>query len=203
MTINVAALTIVFFGSIFGQELPLTVIQMLWINLIMDTFAAGVLASLPPENRVMEDKPRKNDDFIITPEMRFSILSVGFIFVALLLGTLFFFTETNGSISPYNLSMFFTIFVMLQFWNMFNAKAFGTGKSAFSDLSKSVGFIIVAFIILFGQFLIVQFGGDVFRTVPLTFRDWVIIIASTSLTLWIGEVVRLVKRTTRLSGIPS
>jgi len=169
----------------------------------MDTFAAGVLASLPPENRVMEDKPRKNDDFIITPEMRFSILSVGFIFVALLLGTLFFFTETNGSISPYNLSMFFTIFVMLQFWNMFNAKAFGTGKSAFSDLSKSVGFIIVAFIILFGQFLIVQFGGDVFRTVPLTFRDWVIIIASTSLTLWIGEVVRLVKRTTRLSGIPS
>ncbi len=203
LTINVAALTIVFLGSIFGQELPLTVIQMLWINLIMDTFAAGALASLPPENRVMEDKPRKNEDFIITPEMQFSILSVGFIFVALLLGTLFFFTEKNGSISTYNLSKFFTIFVMLQFWNMFNAKAFGTGKSAFSGLSKSVGFIIVAVIILLGQFLIVQFGGDVFRTVPLTFMDWAIIIASTSLTLWIGEVVRLVKRTTRLASVPS
>ncbi|MEI6851887.1 MAG: calcium-translocating P-type ATPase, PMCA-type [Bacteroidota bacterium] len=193
LTVNVAALIIVLLGSIFGQELPLTVTQMLWVNLIMDTFAAGALASLPPDLRVMENKPRKNEDFIITKAMRFNILSVGLIFVVILLGLLFIFTN-NGSISRYDLSRFFTVFVMLQFWNMFNAKAFLSGKSAFSNLSKSVGFLIVAFVIFGGQFLIVEFGSDVFRTVPLTIRDWFIIIGSTSFVLWIGEILRLIKR---------
>ncbi|MEI6435297.1 MAG: calcium-translocating P-type ATPase, PMCA-type [Bacteroidota bacterium] len=194
LTINVAALIIVLLGSIFGQELPLTVTQMLWVNLIMDTFAAGALASLPPNHRVMENKPRRNEDFIITPAMRFNILFVGFSFVVLLLGILYYFTDENGSVSPYNLSQFFTFFVMLQFWNMFNAKAFATGKSAFAGITKSVGFLLVASAIFFGQILIVEFGGDVFRTVPLTFKDWAIIIGSTSIVLWVGEIIRLLKR---------
>jgi Ca2+-transporting ATPase len=193
LTINVAALIIVLLGSIFGHELPLTVTQMLWVNLIMDTFAAGALASLPPDLRVMDRKPRKNEDFIITPSMRSNILFVGFSFVILLVGLLFYFSN-SGEISPYDLSRFFTIFVMLQFWNMFNAKAFASGKSAFHDLSKSIGFLVVAFVILIGQFLIVEFGGEVFRTVPLSLKDWAIIIGSTSLVLWIGEIIRAIQR---------
>lgn len=194
LTINVAALIIVLLGSIFGHELPLTVTQMLWVNLIMDTFAAGALASLPPNDRVMEHKPRKNEDFIITPGMRSNILFVGLSFVALLLGMLYYYTDVDGNISRYNLSMFFSFFVMLQFWNMFNAKAFMTGKSAFVGLSNSVGFIIVAIVIFVGQILIVQLGGDVFRTVPLTLSDWAIIIGSTSFVLWIGELFRILKK---------
>jgi Ca2+-transporting ATPase len=194
LTINVAALVIVLLGSIIGHQLPLTVTQMLWVNLIMDTFAAGALASLPPNERVMENKPRKNDDFIITPAMRSGILFVGLTFVALLLGMLYYFTDKEGNISTYDLSRFFTFFVMLQFWNMFNAKAFATGKSAFSNMGQSIGFVIVAFVILCGQVLIVELGGEVFRTVPLSLQDWAIIIGSTSLVLWIGEIRRFFQR---------
>jgi Ca2+-transporting ATPase len=193
LTINVAALIIVLSGSIFGRELPLTVTQMLWVNLIMDTFAAGALASLPPDEKVMNNKPRKNDAFIITPAMRFNILFVGLAFVAILSAILFMFSH-NGEISRYDLSRFFTIFVMLQFWNMFNAKAFLTGKSAFSNMRKSIGFVIVASVILIGQISIVEFGGEVFRTVPLSLKDWLIIIGATSFVLWIGEIIRLIKR---------
>ncbi len=193
LTINVVALIIVFLGSIFGHELPLTVTQMLWVNLIMDTFAAGALASLPPDPKIMNKKPRRNSDFIITPSMRVTILSVGLFFVVILIALLFYYRE-GGEISRYNLSKFFTIFVMLQFWNMFNAKAFASGKSAFHEISKSIGFIIVAFVILLGQFLIVHFGGDVFRTTPLSLKDWLIIISSTSTVLWIGELYRFIKK---------
>ncbi len=192
LTINVTALVIVFLGSIFGHELPLTVTQMLWVNLIMDTFAAGALASLPPEPNVMKHKPRKNDAFIITPDMRFNILFTGFSFVVLLLGLLYWFTN-NGEVSPYDLSRFFTIFVLLQFWNMFNAKAFRTGKSAFKGMKNSMGFVLVSILILIGQFLIVEFGGEVFRTVPLTLKDWAIIIGATSGVLWIGELMRIIR----------
>ncbi|HCO68855.1 MAG TPA: calcium-translocating P-type ATPase, PMCA-type [Dysgonomonas sp.] len=204
LTINVAALLLVFIGSIFGQELPLTVTQMLWVNLIMDTFAAGALASLPPDPNVMKEKPRKNSDFIITPPMRANILTVGILFVVLLLGMMFyfsvpahlepFFSHVAGDKLAYFLSYFFTVFVLLQFWNMFNAKAFGTGKSTFAGINKSGAFLGVLMLILAGQVLIVTFGGDVFRTVPLYVRDWLIIIGATSLVMWIGEVVRLIKR---------
>src|SRR5665648_175582 len=194
LTINVAALVIVLLGSIIGHELPLTVTQMLWVNLIMDTFAAGALASLPPNKKVMQSKPRKSTDFIITPAMRSTILFVGFAFVALLMGLLYYFTNEAGEISRYDLSRFFTIFVLLQFWNMFNAKAFATGKSAFSNIGHSIGFVIVAAIILVGQILIVEFGGEVFRTVPLSLKDWGIIIGATSFVLWIGEARRLFHR---------
>lgn len=205
LTINVAALLLVFLGSIMGHELPLTVTQMLWVNLIMDTFAAGALASLPPDPNVMNNKPRKNTDFIITPPIGKRILIIGFIFVALLLGMMYYFSnpvhlnEVFSYIAPehrerYFLSYFFTVFVMLQFWNLFNAKSYATGKSAFASLNKSFGFEMVALLILVGQILIVTFGGDVFRTMPLTIYDWLIIIGGTSLVLWVGEIVRLVKK---------
>ncbi|WP_462345578.1 calcium-translocating P-type ATPase, PMCA-type [Coprobacter fastidiosus] len=191
LTINVVALVIVFLGSIFGHELPLTVTQMLWVNLIMDTFAAGALASLPPNKEVMKDKPRKNEAFIITPPMRNQILWVGLAFVAFLMGLLYYFTDAEGEINRHDLACFFTIFVMLQFWNLFNAKAFATGKSAFNGLLHDTGFITVALLIIIGQFFIVTFGGDVFRTVALPWQDWLLIIGSTSLVLWIGEIFRL------------
>jgi len=194
LTINVAALTIVFLGSLLGFEIPLTVTQMLWVNLIMDTFAAAALASLPPDHRVMTNKPRGQNDFIISAEMKFNILFVGLSFVVLLIGLLYYFTEPDGSISDYHLSMFFTIFVMLQFWNLFNAKAYASGKSAFHQVEKGVGFVVVGIVILIGQYLIVEFGGKVFRTVPLSLTDWGIIVGSTSLVLWIGELIRMFKK---------
>lgn len=203
LTINVAALILVFLGSLFGSgaELPLTVTQMLWINLIMDTFAAGALASLPPDHHVMLEKPRKNSDFIINKAMRNGIFFAGFSFVILLLGLMFlfakpeflntFFAHVEGDRLAYSLSFFFTTFVMLQFWNLFNAKAFQTGRSAFYQLSKCGSFLIVALLIILGQILIVEFGGDVFRTVPLYLYDWLIIIGGTSIVLWVGEIIRL------------
>jgi Ca2+-transporting ATPase len=205
LTINVAALILVFLGSIFGHELPLTVTQMLWVNLIMDTFAAAALASLPPDENVMKDKPRRNKDFIITSPMTTGILLTGLLFVGILMALLFGFSNSAflewafGHIDAshrydYALSFFFTFFVMLQFWNMFNAKAFQTGRLSFGNLSQSKGFVAVALIILVGQVIIVEFGGNVFRTVPLLLRDWVLIIASTSLVLWIGELARLIGR---------
>jgi Ca2+-transporting ATPase len=200
LTINVSALLIVFLGSIFGHEMPLTVTQMLWVNLIMDTFAAAALASLPPNKKVMQQKPRRNDDFIITRQMRIFILSVASAFVILLMGLLFYLTDPSGEISRENLSGFFTVFVMLQFWNLFNAKAFASGHSAFYQLNKSLGFVITVILILAGQALIVTFGGDVFRTVPLPLTQWLYIIGATSIVLWIGELGRLISRLGRKRG---
>lgn len=200
LTINVAALLIDFIGAIFWGKLPLTVTQLLWINLIMDTFAAGALASLPPDSKVMKDKPRDRNSFIVNPEMGKAIFSVGAIFVILLLGLLYYFTVTDffntqeSGLSIKELTVFFTFFVFLQFWNMFNAKAFFTGKSAFRNLISSSGFIVVSLAIFIGQILIVELGGDVFRTEPLTIKEWVVIIGSTSLVLWIGELIRFLKR---------
>lgn len=194
LTINLSALLIVLLGSLLGHQLPLTVTQMLWVNMIIDTFAAGALASLPPNPNVMNEKPRKSSDFIITRKMQHHILGIGITFTILLLGMMYYFTNEQGDISRYDLSVFFTTFVMLQFWNMFNAKAFMSGGSAFKNLKASVGFLVVMLIIPVGQFLIVEFGGDVFRTVPLTLRDWGIIVGATSLVLWIGEGMRLLKK---------
>lgn len=194
LTINVVACVIVFVGSFLGTESPLTVTQMLWVNLIMDTFAAGALASLPPNERVMKNKPRKsgpNGDFIISRRMANRIFSVGILFVVFLLAVLIYFNHTDGELTAYELSQFFSIFVLLQFWNMFNAKAFGTNKSAFAELKESKGFLSVALLILIGQYLIVTFGGQMFSVVPLSWADWGYIIAGTSIVLWIGEIIRL------------
>lgn len=194
LTINLSALLIVLVGSMIGHELPLTVTQMLWVNMIIDTFAAAALASLPPTPKVMDEKPRKPTDFIISPKMRNYILGIGITFSILLLGMIYWFTKSYGAITRYELSIFFTTFVMLQFWNMFNAKAFLSHGSAFKSLKNSTGFLIVMLVIPIGQYLIVEFGGEVFRTVPIALKDWGIIIGLTSLVLWIGEILRLLKK---------
>lgn len=194
LTINFVALLIVLLGAAIGTELPLTVTQMLWVNLIMDTFAALALASIPPSDTVMQEKPRRSTDFIITKAMRYNILGVGSIFLVVLLGMIYYFTNTAGGMTAYRLTVFFTFFVMLQFWNLFNARVFGTTDSAFKGLSKSYGMELIVLAILGGQFLIVEFGGAVFRTQPLDWQTWLIIIGSSSLVLWIGELTRLIQR---------
>ncbi|MDE6670053.1 MAG: calcium-translocating P-type ATPase, PMCA-type [Muribaculaceae bacterium] len=208
MTVNVAACLIVLAGAFMGMQSPLTVTQMLWVNLIMDTFAAMALASLPPSESVMKDKPRSREAFIINRPMWQSIVGVGGIFFLLLLGLLWYFEHTdinclldmfhvpvgvNTGLSPYELSLFFTIFVFLQFWNMFNARAFETGRSAF-HFKDCGGFLLIALVILGGQLLIVSVGGEFFNVTPLKFIDWVLIIGGTSLVLWVGELVRLFSR---------
>ena len=196
LTINVAACIIVMLGSLIGAESPLTITQMLWVNLIMDTFAAGALASLPPSWSVMKERPRKsgaNGDFIITSSMAWNIFVVGAIFVVIQIALLMWFNQ-GGGMTEYEQSEFFTFFVMLQFWNMFNAKAYMTGESAFKGLSENKTFLSVCAIILVGQFLIVTFGGEMFNVVPLSMVSWGIIIVSTSVVLWIGEIVRLFAR---------
>lgn len=207
MTVNVAACLIVLFGAFMGMQSPLTVTQMLWVNLIMDTFAAMALASLPPSDSVMKNKPRPREAFIINKSMWRSILGVGGVFFALLVVLLYYFEHTditsltqighvrmgaNNGLSPYELSLFFTIFVFLQFWNMFNARAYATGRSAF-HLKGCNGFDLIAVGILIGQIIIVTIGGEFFSVVRLKISDWIIIIASTSLVLWIGELLRLSK----------
>lgn len=209
MTVNVAACLIVLFGAFMGTESPLTVTQMLWVNLIMDTFAAMALASLPPSKSVMKDKPRSREAFIINRPMWGSIIGVGGIFFLLLLGLLYIFEHYDvtsvlnifsfnpqtsvPTLTPVELSLFFTIFVFLQFWNMFNARAFETGRSAF-HFKNCGGFLLIALVILFGQVLIVSVGGEFFNVVPLGITDWLVIIGATSLVLWIGELVRLFKK---------
>ena len=197
LTINFVALLIVLLGSLIGTELPLTVTQMLWVNLIMDTFAALALASIPPSESVMQEKPRSSSDFIISKTMRSYILGVGGAFLIILMGMLYWFNHAEGGMTPERLTIFFTFFVMLQFWNLFNARVFGTTDSAFKGISKSYGMELIVLAILIGQFLIVQFGGAVFRTVPLDLVTWVIIIASTSLVLWVGEAIRFIRRLTQ------
>lgn len=194
LTINVVALLSVLLGAFFGTELPLTVTQMLWVNLIMDTFAAMALASISPSMDVMNEKPRKRTDFIITPAMRNNILGVGLGFLVILMGLLAYFKTLPGGMDVHHLTVFFTIFVMLQFWNLFNASVFGTNHSIFKDASHALGMLSVALIILVGQFLIVSFGGKVFRTEPLPFMEWLYIIGSTSIVLWIGEIWRGIQR---------
>lgn len=194
LTINVVALLSVLLGAFFGSELPLTVTQMLWVNLIMDTFAAMALASIAPSADVMNEKPRRRSDFIITPTMRKHILGVGLAFLVLLMGALAYFNNLPGGMNTHHLTMFFTLFVMLQFWNLFNASVFGTNHSVFKDANHAKGMLSVAAIILVGQIIIVTFGGKVFRTEPLSVAEWLYIVGGTSIVLWMGEASRAVKR---------
>lgn len=180
--------------GITGAELPLTITQMLWVNLIMDTFAALALASIPPSIDVMKDKPRKSTDFIITRTMGRTILSIGMIFLAILLGMLYYFKGLPEGLTTYHLTYFFTFFVFLQFWNLFNMRVFGTNHSTFYGLFSSKAFWLVSILIFVGQLIIVEYGGAVFRCEPLTFSSWMEIIGLTSLTLWIGEGIRMIKR---------
>ena len=191
LTINVVASLIVLIGAFIGEQSPLTVTQMLWVNLIMDTFAAIALASLPPTRDVLKEKPRRRSDFIISRNMAALIFGVGAAFVAVLMGLLLYFRNDGDGLTTYELSMFFTAFVMLQLWNMFNVKAFMTGKSAFSHLFSSKGFIWMVVVILAGQILITTFGGEMFSVVPIRPLDWLKIVGLTSAVLWVGEIARL------------
>ncbi len=193
LTINVAACFIVMLGSMIGTTSPLTITQMLWVNLIMDTFAAAALASLPPNKSVMNEPPRKNSDFIITRSMALNIALFAAVFVAVQVAMLFLFYR-DGALSATEMSAFFTTFVMLQFWNMFNAKAFMTGSSALKGLLHSPSFVVVALLILLGQYLIVTFGGTMFSVTPLSGKMWLQIILSTSLVLLLPELFCHFKR---------
>jgi Ca2+-transporting ATPase len=194
LTINFAAVIVVLIGSIFGSELPLTVTQILWVNLIMDTFAAMALSALPPEPAVMKAKPRRAKNFIITRGMAHAITGVGALFVAVLLGLLYSFGAQQ---TIHELTIFFTVFVMLQFWNLFNAKAYGGNGSVFADMGRSKVFLLVLLAILAGQVLIVNLGGKVFRTEPLAIDEWGIVIGATSLIMILGEAVRWIARAAR------
>lgn len=195
LTINVVACAIVLIGSLIGTGSPLTITQMLWVNLIMDTFAAGALASLPPSWTVMRDRPRRsgeNGDFIISKSMARTIFGTGIFFTALLVAVLLV-LQDNGHLSPRDLSWFFTFFVMLQVWNMFNAKAFMTGRSAFAGIWQSKSFLWVIALIIGGQYIIVTFGGKMFNVVPLSLTEWLCISAMTMPVLLFGEIARLIQ----------
>ena len=197
LTINLVALLIVLLGAFIGTELPLTVTQILWVNLIMDTFAALALASIPPSESVMKEKPRKPTDFIITSPMKTFIFSYGLVFLVILMGLLYTYNHAEGGMTLHRLTIFFTTFVMLQFWNLFNAKTFGSSDSAFSNIGHAYGMILVALLIFIGQVLIVQLGGEVFRTEPLSINEWLVIVGVTSCVLWIGEIERFIRRVKR------
>lgn len=194
LTVNVTALLLVLGGSFVGTAMPLTVTQILWVNLIMDTFAAMALASLSPSQEVMTEKPRKQNEFIISRKIGGCIFAWGGAFFAILLGLLIYFERDGSVVDTHELTIFFTIFVMLQFWNLFNAKALGGNKSALSNITKEKGMALVLLLIFAGQWMIVTFGGKMFRTVPLSLHEWTAIIAVTSPVLLIGEGIRLIKR---------
>lgn len=214
MTVNVVACLIVLVGAFYDTQSPLTVTQMLWVNLIMDTFAAMALASLPPNESVMRSKPRDRSAFIINRLMKWNIMSIGLLLTFILLAFYYLFEnydvvslsaltdsdfplKKQRGLSAYEISLFFTIFVMLQFWNMFNARAIATGHSAFHEISSCRGFVFIVALIFFGQILIVELGGAMFNVVPLSISDWLITVAGTSLVLWIGELARLVGRSNK------
>jgi Ca2+-transporting ATPase len=195
LVVNVAALLLVLGGAVLGTELPLTVTQILWVNLIMDTFAAMALASLPPSKEVMAEKPRQRDEFIITKQLTRGILLCGTAFFAVMFVFLWWCERRGqGGVDVRELTWFFTSFVMMQMWNLFNAKCLGTNHSAFRKLWADRGLMLVVVIILVGQWIIVTLGGDMMRTVPLSLKEWGVIIAATSMVLWIGELWRGVKR---------
>ena len=195
LVVNVAALLLVLGGSVIGTEMPLTVTQILWVNLIMDTFAALALASLPPSHEVMKEKPRKASGFIINKSIGFGILFCGIVFFLVMFALLVYCERRGkGGVDVHELTMFFTTFVMIQFWNLFNAKALMSHHTAFRHFLKDRGMILVLVLVLVGQWIIVTFGGEMFRTTPLSLHEWLLIIGSTSVVLWVGELWRAFKR---------
>lgn len=193
LTINVAALVVALLGPFIGIKLPFTVTQMLWVNLIMDTFAAVALATEPPHLSVLDRPPRDAASFIVTKKMAKNIFTVAGAFLVVMIWYLLY-IQRDGRVTEYELSYFFTGFVLLQFWNLLNARCLGRNESAFVGITKNVGFVAIVVAIFIGQIVMVQFGGTVFRTVPLSLTDWVILTSATSLVLWIGELLRLMTR---------
>lgn len=186
ITINVIALGVALLGPILGVKLPLTVIQMLWVNLIMDSFAAMAFATEPPQRNVMDQPPRSSRDFIVSPAMVRMIFPFAGFCVVVFLALLIWFRWADGAMSGRELTVFFTVFILVQFWNMFNVRKFGYPQAAMFGFSENPWFFLIAGIILVGQVLIVQFGGTVFRTVPLAMMDWVWLLSITSPVLLFG-----------------
>ena len=215
LTVNMVACLIVLIGAFTGQQSPLTVTQMLWVNLIMDSFAALSLASLPPSEAVMRNKPRRMTDFIINKAMKWFIIGVSIVFVFILFGLMQYLRHTDLALSDfdihaffsnyfnfsagdeltrYDLTVFFTFFVFLQFWNLFNAKTFESDYSGFSRIKDCKIFFLTAIVILAGQVLIVNLGGTMFSVTPLSLTDWLLLFAASSVVLWVGELVHLLQR---------
>ena len=210
LTVNVTACLLVLVGAFMGTESPLTVTQMLWINLIMDTFAAMALASLPPSESVMKDRPRDRKAFILNDEMLREIVGVGVIFFLLLIGMLYIFQHADvhslidllhlhlgskGEVSPYELTLLFTTFVMTHFFYLFNARAFKTGRSAL-HFKGCKGLLTIVAIILIGQVLMVELPGiqQFFNVVGLSLTDWIIILIGSSVVLWVRELWHLITK---------
>lgn len=202
LTVNVVALLLVIAGSLIGTEMPLTVTQILWVNLIMDTFAALALSSLAPSREVMKEKPRKQTEFILSRDVIRRILGFGIMMFAIMFifliycerGIDFGSSDTNKTgVDIHELTLFFTTFVMLQMWNLFNARTIGSNHSCFRRLWAEKGLLLVLVCIIGGQWLIVTFGGDMFRCVPLPLSEWLIIIASTSLVALLPELFRMIR----------
>ena len=203
LTVNVTACFLVLCGAFMGTESPLTVTQMLWINLIMDTFAAMALASLPPSESVMQDKPRNRNAFILNKQMIANIVGVGGFFFVMLLGLLYIFQHADihqltdlltlqlgekGHVTAYELTLLFTIFVMTHFFYLFNARAFETGRSAL-HFKGCKGLLTIVAIIMIGQVAMVEIPGlqQFFNVCGLSLQDWIIIIVGSSLVLWVRE----------------
>jgi Ca2+-transporting ATPase len=203
LTINVTALLVALTGPFIGIELPFTVTQMLWINLIMDTFAALALSTEPPRAEIMKNKPRSQTAFVVTKQMASEIFSTGIIFVVFLIFLLLYFKHnaivetikgTTESFTLWEKSIFFSIFVFLQLWNLLNARMLGLTEHAFKGLAKNKAFVLIVIVIFIGQILMVQIGGDIFRTMSLSIKEWLVIIFGTSIVLWIGELKRFMMR---------
>lgn len=210
LTVNVTACFLVLCGAFMGTESPLTVTQMLWINLIMDTFAAMALASLPPSESVMQDKPRNRNAFILNKQMIANIVGVGGFFFVMLLGLLYIFQHADihqltdlltlqlgekGHVTAYELTLLFTIFVMTHFFYLFNARAFETGRSAL-HFKGCKGLLTIVAIIMIGQVAMVEIPGlqQFFNVCGLSLQDWIIIIVGSSLVLWVREGWHLITK---------
>ena len=200
LTINFAAIAVCLCGAVFGTEMPLTVVQILWVNIIMDTFAAMAMASLPPRAEVMADPPRKRDEFIITPAMARTIFVCGGVMIGVLLGLLAAWSRGGAEPTVRQLTIFFSVFVFMQFWNLFNARGFETRRSVFASVKGCREFFLILLLIGVGQAAIVEWGGDVFRTEPLSLGEWALIVGGTSLLAWGGEAVRAARRKNRFAG---
>ncbi len=194
LTVNFVAIMVCLVGTLFDTDMPLTVVQILWVNIIMDTFAAMAMASLPPSEEVMQDRPRSRKAFIISREMAWTIFFGGMVMVGVLLGMLFGWTASEEGLSDRALTLFFTTFVFFQFWNMFNAKAFATHHSTFRHLAGHREFFMILVLIAVGQFFIVEWGGEVFRTVALSAKDWALVVGGTALLAPGGDLLRRILR---------
>ena len=194
LVVNLTALLLVLAGSLVGTELPLTVTQILWVNLIMDTFAAMALASLSPTKEVMSDRPRANDEFIITPYILKRILLFSVLFFIIAFAGLVYCEHHGDGVDVHELTLFFTVFVMLQVWNLFNARDLGTNRSLLTDLRREKSFLLVFLLTLSGQWAIVEFGGKMFRTDGMSLVEWLVVIGTTSVVMWMGELTRWIGR---------